>query len=193
MIIVFGGAFNPPTNAHLAIYDILKKTYQPSRMLFLPVGDMYHKTDLASCHHRLAMLKLLFENEPSVDVLSLECDQETFKGTFHSLNHLQKHYSEPLVYVIGADHLEGLKHWLNADRLIKQYRFIVLNRGQKDLERIIQEDAWLQQHKARFELVSHVDFPLAATDYRAHRQLGVVPARIEAYIKTHQLYTKEVR
>lgn len=193
MIIVFGGAFNPPTNAHLAIYETLKKTYQPTRMLFLPVGDVYHKADLAPCHHRLAMLKLLFENEPNIDVLSLECDQETFQGTFHSLNHLQAHYHDPLVYVIGADHLEGLKHWLNADRLIEQYRFIVLNRGQKDLTRIIEEDPWLTQHKHRLELLSEVDFPLAATDYRAHRQLGVVPARIEAYIKKHELYSKEVR
>ncbi len=193
MIIVFGGAFNPPTHAHKAIYDRLTHTHKPQKFVFLPVGDVYHKADLAPCHHRLAMLKLLFENDESVEVLSLECDQAEFKGTYHSLNLLSNQYQDDLVYVIGADHLEGLKHWLNAQQLIQQYRFIVLNRGPKPLTQWFDEDAWLRQHRDRFLLEEAIDFPIAATDYRRHRHQGVVPDAIETYIQTHQLYPKEVR
>lgn len=193
MIIVFGGAFNPPTQAHQAIYHTLQENYQPQRFVFLPVGDVYHKADLAPCHHRLAMLKLLFEKEKNVDVMSLECELDEFKGTFHSLNTIAKKYQEDIVYVIGADHLEGLKHWLNANQLIEKYRFIVLNRGRKPLKAWFDEDPWLAKYHDRFLLEEAVDFPIAATDYRTHRHHGVVPKVIEEYIHTHQLYMKEVR
>ena len=191
LIIVFGGAFNPPTKAHEAIYHTLKQRFNPERIVLLPVGDVYHKADLAPCVHRVAMLQRLFEHESICDIATIECESTVFSGTYHTLKNLKERYEQEMVYVIGADHLEGLKHWLHAEELIRSTRFVVLNRHQKPLAQMIDEDTWLKRHKHQFLLVEDVDFPMAATNYRDHRAHGVVPEVIETYIKKHRLYLKE--
>ena len=45
MMIVFGGAFNPPTIAHLNIIKKLLSTYKGSHVLLLPVGNDYSKSE----------------------------------------------------------------------------------------------------------------------------------------------------
>ena len=39
MIIIFGGAFNPPTRAHFEIAEKLIEKFNPDTFYFLPVGN----------------------------------------------------------------------------------------------------------------------------------------------------------
>ncbi len=56
MKIVFGGAFNPVTNAHIKVYEYLNSKLAADEFIFLPVSSNYAKSDLVSNNHRIMML-----------------------------------------------------------------------------------------------------------------------------------------
>lgn len=126
MVIVFGGSFNPPTIAHLNIVKKLLKTFKGSTVLILPVGDDYKKPELVHFSIRYEMLTLLFKDLENVYISSLESTAH-YQGTLYSLNRLSEQYND-LYFVIGSDHLEGLKQWIKYEELLKTYPFIVMNR-----------------------------------------------------------------
>ncbi|MBN2504088.1 MAG: nicotinate (nicotinamide) nucleotide adenylyltransferase, partial [Bacilli bacterium] len=68
MIVIFGGAFNPPTLAHLEIYHHVQKNLAPERFIFLPVSSLYTKRSLASNQHRFQMLKIMTSGIANIDV-----------------------------------------------------------------------------------------------------------------------------
>ena len=100
MIIVYGGAFNPPTKAHYEIIKIVNDIFKPEAFILLPVGNKYQKKELISFDHRVKMLELMGEKLPFVTISKLE-ENESFKGTVNTLDQL---------------------------RLIKDYEFIVISR-----------------------------------------------------------------
>jgi nicotinate-nucleotide adenylyltransferase len=126
MHIVFGGSFNPPTIAHQHMIDQLKETFPQSRILILPVGDDYAKKALISIKHRIKMLELMIEGTENVLISDLEA-KRTWKGTLASLDELSKVYDH-IHFVIGSDQLSGLFEWIDYQRLLSTYPFIVMTR-----------------------------------------------------------------
>ena len=45
-IVIFGGAFNPPTRAHLDIATEALYYLDAEKVLFVPVSDLYKKDDV---------------------------------------------------------------------------------------------------------------------------------------------------
>ena len=189
--VVFGGAFNPPTRAHEAIIETLFERLDVAHLIVVPVGSHYQKEALASFDHRLAMLEALYASDPSIEIVSIEQHHETFRGTVDTLDALQEKYPDPLYYVIGADHLKELKHWIESERLLSLYRFIVFNRARQDLAAVIENDSFLKQYQAQFICVEDIDFPEASTLYRQTLNTDVLSEKIAAYVHHHRLYEKE--
>ena len=71
MKVIFGGAFNPVTNAHIAVYQYVIKKVKSEEFIFLPVSSAYTKSMLASNYHRLNMLELALEDFKNVRVSEL--------------------------------------------------------------------------------------------------------------------------
>lgn len=128
MILVYGGAFNPPTKAHQEIVRELYHTFKPLKMIILPVGVTYdHKRNLVSFEHRYQMINLMIKDLPfKVEISRIE-EEGPFLGTYHSLNELSK-TNEDLYFVVGTDHLSTLGTWKNHKELLKKYGFVVILR-----------------------------------------------------------------
>jgi nicotinate-nucleotide adenylyltransferase len=126
MTIVYGGSFNPPTLAHLNIIKKLLDNFRESKILLLPVGDDYQKKELVKFIDRYHMLKLLVSNLNRVEILDNE-SKRSYKGTLYSLNEIKKHYND-LYFVMGADQLIDFKSWIEYEKLLKEYPFIIMNR-----------------------------------------------------------------
>lgn len=126
MVIVFGGSFNPPTRAHLEIIKKLLDTYRDSTVLVLPVGNDYKKSELIDFKHRFEMLKLLTKGLDRVILSDLEA-HKTYNGTLGSLDELSKTYQE-LCFVTGADNLNQFHTWINYEKLLRSYPFLIMTR-----------------------------------------------------------------
>ena len=94
MIIIYGGAFNPPTKAHYLIAKELIEKFKPDTFYFLPVGEKYNKPGMASFKNRfnmaeslIAEFKFIILTRKGFDVSKLiEQKYYNHKENFHIVN-----------------------------------------------------------------------------------------------------------
>lgn len=92
-LILFGGAFNPPSTAHLNLAkQLLENIKDAEKLLFLPVGYEYNKKDLISSYHRVSMLKLACENKKNMDICTIEVENKKL-FTINTLDKVKEIYS----------------------------------------------------------------------------------------------------
>ena len=180
MNIVYGGSFNPPTIAHKLIIDKLFLVFRPDNIIVVPVGNSYKKKDLIDFNHRLEMAKLL---DNRIIVSDIENNKE-YLGTLDLLNKLSEFYDD-LYYVIGSDNLIHLDTWINYKELLENYKFIVFNRHNLDLQDIILEK--YPEYKNNF-LVIDIDMDISSTRFRETKDKTLIPDEIYEYIKKNKLY-----
>ncbi|MEG0501862.1 MAG: adenylyltransferase/cytidyltransferase family protein, partial [Cellulosilyticaceae bacterium] len=75
VIVVFGGAFNPPTNSHFSLSEQICSEYEEiEKVIFVPVSDKYPKEDLLPAEHRVEMLRKVCEKNNKFSVSTIEVD-----------------------------------------------------------------------------------------------------------------------
>ncbi|HEY8365367.1 MAG TPA: nicotinate (nicotinamide) nucleotide adenylyltransferase [Haloplasmataceae bacterium] len=189
MIILYGGSFNPPTVAHYEISAHLISKYHPKAFIFIPVGNNYNKDNLIPFYHRYEMLKIVAKKLPNAYVSDFE-NQEVYKGTITTLDHFQALYkSEMIYYVIGADNLVTITTWINYERLLKDYHFIVLKRNNLDVKNFINQNELLNKYLTSF--IVEDDFKetdVQASDYRILHKDEIVLKEVNEYIYKYHLY-----
>jgi len=189
MIVVFGGAFNPPTIAHKEMARQIIETLRCSKFLFLPVGDLYKKPGLAASFHRVQMLDLVCQELPRAEVSDLEAKQKTVLRTFETLELLQELYpEEEIAFVMGADNLMDLPNWYNYEQLLQKFRHIVFKREDLDIAQII--NLRFFDYRDRFILLeAKAAMNVSSTLYRESQgNESLVPLSVSRYIKRHHLY-----
>jgi nicotinate-nucleotide adenylyltransferase len=185
MHIVFGGAFNPPTKAHLNIIKKLLSTYEGSHILLLPVGDDYAKSELIEFHHRITMLKLMTNNLEHVSVSDLESNRG-YHGTLSILDALSYIYDD-LHFVIGADNLKGFHKWIKYEELLSKYPFIVMTRKNGITEE--QAEVMFKDLKHQFTFIEFEE-DVSSTDVRSNKseQKNLLTEEVYQYIRKNHLY-----
>lgn len=126
----FGGCFNPPTKVHINLANALIKSGLVDKVIFVPVGDYYNKQNLVSANHRYNMLKLLCNNNKFLDVENIASIHsnilyatDTFKKIYDKYNQLAQIY-----FIMGSDNFKKMPTWKDYNRIITQYKFIVIQR-----------------------------------------------------------------
>ena len=180
MNIVYGGSFNPPTKAHKLIIDKLFLVFKPDNIIVVPVGDNYGKKDLISYEHRLEMAKLL---DDRIIVSDLE-NNDKYLGTYNLLNKLKEYYDD-LYYVIGSDNLINLDKWIDYKNLLKDFKFVVFNRHNLDLQEIIMEK--YPEFKNHF-VVIQIDYDISSSKFRETLDKSLIPNDVYDYIVENELY-----
>ncbi len=188
MHIIYGGSFNPPTKAHEHVYAFLMKALNPRKFTFLPVSTAYHKSGLESNTHRFNMLRLMFAHNKQTVVSDYELKLETFEGTYASLQALKE--ADDTCFVFGADHLLGLHRWKHVNKLLHEFKLIVLNRGQTNINALIMQHPFLSYYQDRFIVFNAFESPYSSTQWRLEREDALLDERVKQYIHTHQLYQR---
>ena len=93
MVIIFGGAFNPPTLAHYEIADKLIKRFKPDTFYFLPVGNRYKNKSMLDFDNRYKMVKIMAD-KLGAKVSTME-NEESYRGTYYALLDLVDYSSLP--------------------------------------------------------------------------------------------------
>lgn len=110
---VFGGAFDPPHNAHLELAKVAIAQLELDELRVVPTGHAWHKVrTLSSAEHRLAMTRLAFGDIPRVVVDDREMRRAGPTFTIDTLEMLQSESSGAQIYLImGADQFAAFQQW----------------------------------------------------------------------------------
>jgi nicotinate-nucleotide adenylyltransferase len=189
MIVVFGGAFNPPTTAHKEIYGFINQHIHVDQFIYLPVSKKYSKNHLVDDEHRINMLEILIKDLDKAIVSQVETEEAHFKGTYQTLKTLKKQYpGKDIAFVLGADNLRHLDHWINAKNLLKDFQFIVVNRNHTNVKQIIERKPLLKQYQDHFIVLKDFESSVSSTLFRDTLDPSYVDEDIYHYIMKNDLY-----
>ena len=196
---VFGGAFDPPHRAHLALAQLAVEQLQLDELLVFPTGQAWHKArPLSAAEHRLAMTRLAFAQVPKAHVDDRELRREGATYTIDTLEALRT--QEPdcaLFLVIGSDQAEALTRWHRWTAILEIATICVAVRTQQEsgegqigsktppartaqatsgpflLPDAVEELEVLQQARSRFEWLRLTPMAVSATGIRQRVAAGM--------------------
>jgi len=189
MIVIFGGAFNPPTIAHDEVARHLLALPTVEKLVFVPVGDHYEKPDLIPADHRVKMLEIMVEKLPDTSVSKIEVEAQRALKTIETLERFQVESPEAeFAFVMGADNLSKLRNWYAYERLIHSFKMIIVNRGELDIHAFIEKHFSHLSHQ--FLIIEDFDkVDISSSQYRADvTKTELLLPQIEKYIKEKGLY-----
>lgn len=188
MKVIFGGAFNPVTKAHMQVYEYVMNRIGADEFVFLPVSNAYTKSDLASNYHRLNMLEIAIAKKDNVRVSELEMNDSDFLGTYQSLIRFSDSEKVDVGFVIGADNLMGMHLWINIQGILSEFKIIVLSRYGININKIIDGNPILKKHKNSFIICDDFNVDISSTHFREIFKKEFVPEGVFEYIVDNGLY-----
>ena len=163
---MFGGAFDPPHNAHIALAQVAIKTLELDVLHIIPTGRAWHKArTLSPPEHRLAMAQLAFGDLPGVVVDDREIKRAGPTFTVDTLLALQaEHPAAQLYLIMGADQFAAFGQWHQWQTILQTAIICIAARA-----RIIwpkdQFDAYNEAQKRLLELPL-LEMAVSATQIR---------------------------
>jgi len=182
---LFGGAFDPIHNAHLAVAKAAADGFRLSRVLFVPAHHPPHKGGMtyAPYEDRIHMLELACV-DPRFEVSRLE--QGTERS--YSIDTIEKVKTtltpaDELFFIIGADAFAELRSWRRWREVARAVRFIVVNRPGYEYD---------APAEAKVERLDKISLPASSSELRhalaaGHPAEGL-PRSVMQYIDAHGLY-----
>lgn len=160
--LVYGGAFNPPTAAHIDLAEFACQKTDSDCVIFVPTKMSYIRDDQGKDfafgnEERLAMLKKVAEDKAWMIVSDYELKAEEQPRTYTTLCHLRDlGYECRLLF--GSDKLTELEHgWMYMDEIFREFGIVCMQRSNDDCEKIIDSDPFLKQYRDRIELLDTPD------------------------------------
>jgi nicotinate-nucleotide adenylyltransferase len=194
---VFGGAFDPPHNAHVALAAAALAQLNLNALRIFPTGRAWHKTrELTGADDRLAMSQLAFGDLPGAVVDAREVLRDGPTYTLDTLRELQaEHPAAQLVLIMGADQAAALPSWHGWQVILSIAIISVANRATQTRNTAPFDPQSLPGLPvgARFENLELPAMDTSATDIRqrvAHGEdvSALVPSAVARYIDQHFLY-----
>jgi nicotinate-nucleotide adenylyltransferase len=136
-IVIFGGAFDPFHNGHVAVIRQLLKLSNIGLIVVVPSGARPDKLKTSSAQARLEISRLgvgeIFKDEPRVIVSDLQVNGAVGFSSIDLLRHFKALYPEAHIStVIGSELIKDLPNWHKADELKQEANFIVVSRPGED-------------------------------------------------------------
>ncbi len=198
---VYGGAFDPPHAAHLAVARAAIDQLALDVLHVIPTGDAWHKSrPLSPARDRLALCRLAFAGWPRVRVDDRELRRLGPTYTIDTLGQLRaQHPQAELFLIIGSDQADAFARWRQAQDIVSIATVAIADRADAagasapfDAEHAL---PGLPLAGARG--VRHLRLPAlphSSTDIRARVAAGrgiarLVPAAVARYIADHHLYS----
>lgn len=189
-----GGSFNPIHNGHLICARAVAEAAGFDRVVLIPAGQPPHKPrtpDIAPAEHRLEMCRLAAGLESD---LFEACDAEVRKTgqsyTIDTVRLLRSQGWEEVHWLIGADMLQILPQWREAEALVREASLVVMARPGWNIDLAALPPAFrVLQHS----IVSAPMLDISSSDIRKRLATGrsirfLVPECVEQYIHAHGLY-----
>lgn len=190
---VFGGAFDPPHLAHVALARAALEQLRLDQLLVFPTGQAWHKARAMSApEHRLAMARLAFGELPRTVIDERELRRAGPTYTIDTLRELKAEQPmAELFLVMGQDQALALTRWREWEAILAMSVICVAARPSAQADAAGAPLAPPVQ--ARLRKLRLPDMPESATEVRALVAAGagiahLVPPAVARYIDQHHLY-----
>jgi len=191
-VALYGGAFNPPTNAHLSIAKGL--LWEFDEVWIIPSYNQVQEKDVIDFGHRIKMCKLMIK-DPRMKVLDIE--RKIKPRNTHELVKMFlkcKKYKDYIFYfVIGLDQANLFHVWENNEILKKELPFVIVPRSGHRIQGIM----WYMEEPHHI-MSAHEELNISSSMVRSlieDNNLAaiktLVPKKVYNYIKCHNLYNTE--
>ena len=199
---VMGGTFDPVHLAHLIIAEEARVELELDRVIFVPAGEPWMKSDLpiSPAEHRVAMLRLATGDNSAFDVSTIEVDRHGPSYTVDTLEELYQEFGQAneLFLLVGWDNLMGLPLWKAPYRISKLARLVSFPRpgfARPDLEELA---AHIPGVKDRVLTMEKPFISISSSEIRERVAEGksiryLVPDGVERYIRDYGLYVPAVK
>lgn len=190
MNIVFGGSFNPPTKAHYEMCKFLLNNFNIENLIILPVSDSYDKNSIINSYHRINMINIMIKDLKNTKIENIEIEKK-YTGTYQSLEYLSRLYKD-IYFVMGADNLQRFDEWINYEKLINEFKFIVFQRNNINIDELINNK--YEKYKNNFIIIDFKE-NISSTDVRNDllNNKNNLLEGIYDYIVNNNLYIKEAQ
>ena len=187
---VMGGTFDPIHHGHLVAASEVADRFALDEVVFVPTGQPWQKGDIdvSAAEDRYLMTVIATASNPRFHVSRVDIDRTGDTYTVDTLRDLREVYGEAadLYFITGADALEKILSWKDAEQIFTLAHFIGVTRPGFELS-----DAHLPA-----DTVSLVQVPamaISSTDCRTRVAAGkpvwyLVPDGVVQYIAKRHLY-----
>lgn len=187
-----GGTFDPIHHGHLVAASEVQSRFALDEVIFVPTGQPWQKSDrvVTRAEDRYLMTVIATASNPVFSVSRVDIDRVGQTYTVDTLRDLRTEYPEDqLFFITGADALEQILTWRNADELFDLAHFIGVTRPGYRLN---------SQHlpSGKVSLVEVTAMAISSTACRERVEGGepvwyLVPDGVVRYIAKKDLYRKD--
>ncbi|KIR01406.1 hypothetical protein P261_00220 [Lachnospiraceae bacterium TWA4] len=195
---IMGGTFSPIHIGHLILAQGACEEYQLDKIIFLPNKEPPHKANLkiVSGKHRANMVKLAIADNPKFEFSDIELRRTTgFSYTSDTLQEFcAKKSDSGLLFLVGADSLDYIEQWHEAETIFKLSHLLAAPRGALSIEEIDKKAQYLREkYGARVSLLHQPNIEISSNHIRNLRKnhLSIhyyVTREVENYIYENHLY-----
>lgn len=160
--LMFGGAFNPPTIAHIQLAEYAKKMTKSDVVIFVPTKMTYIKNDQQkdfafNDEVRYEMLQKIASTREWMVVSDFEIKAETQPRTYITLLHLKDEgYACKLLF--GSDKLKELKTgWMYMKEITEQFGIVCMKRSNDDFQSIIDNNPYVKSISPFIDMIDTPD------------------------------------
>ena len=134
---IMGGTFNPIHIGHLFMARYAKEFAELDAVLFIPAGNPYMKAgmEILDGQVRLQMVRLSIEEEEGFFASDIEITRSGNTYTYETLQELSHRFPHTQLYfIVGADSLYGLEHWVHPKKILERCTLIAAARNDTGME-----------------------------------------------------------
>jgi len=187
---IMGGTFDPIHHGHLVAASEVAGRFDLDEVVFVPTGQPWQKADMpvSSAEDRYLMTVIATASNPRFQVSRVDIDRAGPTYTVDTLQDLRNAYADKaeLYFITGADALERILSWKDAERMFDLAHFVGVTRPGFELT-----DAHLPA-----DTVSLIRVPamaISSSDVRNRVAAGqpvwyLVPDGVVQYIAKRHLY-----
>ncbi len=188
---LFGGAFDPPHNGHVALAADAIQHFGLERLVVLPVGQAPHKLVETDAALRLELTRAAFANLSKTEVDPYEIEREGPAYTVDTVRWAGRRWGD-VIFLVGADEFVDFLHWKDPEGILEHARLGVATRPGFAQDRADPVVAQLER-RDRVEFFTIEPLPVSSTQIRARVARGesvegLVPPRVAGLIAERGLY-----
>lgn len=192
----FGGSFNPPTIAHIKLAEKVKYELKLDKVFLVPVGDSYQKDGLIQAKHRVKMLDIACKTHEGLKVLDIEAKDMNKRNAIQAINLIHEKYKRnDCFFIMGQDNVEKIPNWEFSESLMKEFKFVFLQRGNMPIEQLIEQKTILKKYKNNIYFIKEREYiqcssTMVRDGIKKNKNdiLDLLPEGVFSYIKRHHLY-----